>query len=358
MFPSKRPFVRAASLGRGEMQNYKIMRIRITGAGIGGLTTAFEFARAGCDVELIECREGPGLGCSYLAGGMLAPWCEAESTEKLVLDLGLESLQFWTECVPVATRQGTLVVAPARDRAELIRFARHTSGYERIDAGRIAALEPDLTGRFEEALFYPFEAHLDPRAAMAALESRLAGFANVTLRYGTAATQARADWTIDCRGLAAQDALPDLRGVKGEMLVLRTREIALRRPVRLLHPRHPAYIVPRGDGRFMIGATMIENEEAGRITARAMLELLGAAYCLHPAFAEAEIVETGAGVRPAFPDNLPKIRRAGRKVYVNGLYRHGFLLAPALARRAVQAVLENAYFPEVMDAHPGQRRSA
>jgi glycine oxidase len=334
------------------------MRVRIIGAGVAGLTVAFEFARAGCDVELIESRESPGLGCSYVAAGMLAPWCEAESTETLVFDLGLESLKFWTESVPVATRQGTLVVVPARDRTELIRFARRTSGYERIDAGQIAALEPDLAGRFEEALYFPSEAHLDPRAAMAALAARLAGFANVTLRYGAAANQAHADWTIDCRGLVAQDALPDLRGVKGEMLVLSTREVALTRPVRLLHPRHPVYIVPRGDGRFMIGATMIENEEAGRITARAMLELLGAAYCLHPAFAEAEIVETGAGVRPAFPDNLPKIRRDGRKVYINGLYRHGFLLAPALARRAVQAVLEDAYFPEVMDAHPRQRQSA
>jgi glycine oxidase len=334
------------------------MRIRIIGAGIAGLTATFEFARAGCDVELIECCEGPGLGCSHLAGGMLAPWCEVENAEKLVLDLGLESLQFWTESVPVAMRQGTLVVAPARDRPELIRFARRTSGYEHIDAGRIAALEPDLAGRFEEALFFPAEAHLDPRAAVTALAARLAGFGNVTLRYGAAARQTHAYWTIDCRGLAAQDALPDLRGVKGEMLVLRTREIALRRPVRLLHPRHPAYVVPRGGGRFMIGATMIENEEPGRITARGMLELLGTAYCLHPAFAEAEIVETGAGVRPAFPDNLPKIRREGRKLYVNGLYRHGFLLAPALARRAVQAVLEDAYFPEVMDAHPRQRQSA
>ena len=334
------------------------MRIRIIGAGIAGLTATFEFARAGCDVELVECREGPGLGCSYLAGGMLAPWCEVENAEKLVLDLGLESLQFWTESVPVATRQGTLVVAPARDRPELIRFARRTSGYEHIDAGRIAALEPDLAGRFEEALLFASEAHLDPRAAMAALAGRIAGFDNATLRYGAAAKQVGADWTIDCRGLAAQDALPDLRGVKGEMLVLRTREIALRRPVRLLHPRHPAYVVPRGGGCFMIGATVIENEEPGRITARGMLELLGAAYCLHPAFAEAEIVETGAGVRPAFPDNLPKIRCDGRKFYINGLYRHGFLLAPALARRAVLAVLEGAYFPEVMDAHPRQRQSA
>src|ERR1700730_7375975 len=246
------------------IQECKARRIRIIGAGIAGLTATFEFARAGCDVELIECREGPGLGCSHLAGGMLAPWCEAEHAERLVLDLGLESLQFWTESVPVAMRQGTLVVAPARDRPELIRFARRTSGYEHIDAGRIAAPGPDLAGRFEEALLFPSEAHLDPRAAMAALVARLAGFGNVTLRYGAAAQQTHSHWTIDCRGLAAQDALPDLRGVKGEMLVLRTREVALRRPVRLLHPRHPGSIVARGDGRFMVGATMIANQETRR----------------------------------------------------------------------------------------------
>ena len=190
--PKNRPFA-PLLLGRGHMPKCKTMRIRIIGAGIAGLTTAFEFARAGCDVELIECREGPGLGCSYLAGGMLAPWCEAECTEKLVLYLGLEALKFWTESAPVATRQGTLVVAPARDRPELVRFARRSSGYQPIDAGRIAALEPDLAGRFEEALFFPSEAHLDPRAAMAALAARLAGFDNVTLRYGDAAKQARAD---------------------------------------------------------------------------------------------------------------------------------------------------------------------
>ena len=338
----------------------KPMPIRVIGAGVAGLTVAFECARSGLPVEVLERREGPGLGCSYLAGGMLAPWCEAESAEKLILDLGVESLGFWTKTVPVATQHGSLVVAPARDRPELSRFARRASGFESIDAARLAALEPGLEGRFDSALFFPSEAHLDPRAAMAALAARLAAFDNVTLRFGVDAMQApeRAGWTIDCRGLAAQDALPDLRGVKGEMLVLSTREIALTRPVRLLHPRQPVYIVPRGGGRFMIGATMIENEEPGRITARAMLELLGAAYCLHPAYAEAEIVETGAGVRPAFPDNLPKIRRDGRKIYVNGLYRHGFLLAPALARRAAQIVLEDAYFPEVMDAHPCERQSA
>jgi glycine oxidase len=336
------------------------MRIRILGAGVAGLTVAFEFARAGKRVEVLERRDGPGLGCSHLAGGMLAPWCEAESAEKLVLDLGIESLQFWINTVAAATQHGSLVVAPARDRPELTRFASRAGGFESLDAAKIAALEPSLEGRFDGALFFPSEAHLDPRAAMAGLAARLRAFDNVSLRFGVDAAQAadRADWTIDCRGLAAQDVLSDLRGVKGEMLVLATREIVLSRPVRLLHPRQPVYVVPRGDGRFMIGATMVENEEPGRITARAMLELLSAAYCVHPAFAEAEIVETGAGVRPAFPDNLPRIRRDGRKIYVNGLYRHGFLLAPALARRVAQIVLEDAHFPEVMDEHPCERQSA
>jgi glycine oxidase len=335
------------------------MRVRVIGAGVAGLTIAFEFAGAGCEVELVESREGPGLGCSRFAGGMLAPWCEAENAERLIVNLGCESLKFWAETIPVAVKRGTLVVAGARDKPELALFARRASGFERIDAKQIAALEPDLAGQFDEALFFPEEAHLDPGAAMSALAAQLRGNPNVSLRYGEdGLRQGRVSWTIDCRGIAARDRLPDLRGVRGEMLILATKEIALKRPVRLLHPRYPVYIVPRGQGQFMIGATMIENEDDGRITARSMLELLGAAYSVHPAFAEAEVAETGAGVRPAFPDNLPRLRCDGRRFYVNGLYRHGFLLAPALARRTRQAVLEGAFFPEVMDAHPSERRSA
>jgi glycine oxidase len=142
--------------------------------------------------------------------------------------------------------------------------------------------------------------------------------------------------------MSAASELPTLRGVRGERLVIRSHEIRLRRPVRLLHPRHPLYVVPWTDGRFLVGATVVESEDAGAITVRSALELLGTAYALHPAFGEAEILETGAGVRPAFPDNLPhaEIRDGGRHILVNGAYRHGFLLAPVLAE-AVAGFLAN-----------------
>jgi len=204
-----------------------------------------------------------------------------------------------------------------------------------VDADGIAALEPDLAGHIRTALFAETEAHLDPRAVLAVLTARLGARG---VRVERAAPAASAGMIVDCRGLAAQDALPDLRGVKGEMLVLRCLDVTLTRPVRLLHPRLPLYIVPRPDHVFMLGATVVEAGERSRISARAMLELLSAAYALHPAFAEAEILEIGTDARPAFPDNLPRIRRRGATVHANGLYRHGFLLAPALARQVADLI--------------------
>jgi glycine oxidase len=162
---------------------------------------------------------------------------------------------------------------------------------------------------------------------------------------------------VDCRGLAARDALGDLRGVKGEMVVLRCPEVRLARPVRLLHPRAPLYIVPRGDGVYMLGATVIETAERGRVTARSLLELLSAAYALHPAFGEAEVLEIGVDARPAFPDNLPRIRRVGGTIHANGLFRHGFLLGPALAVQVADLIFEGKT-PEFSDEDHAERGAA
>ena len=197
-----------------------------------------------------------------------------------------------------------------------------------------------LADRFPRGLFFKDEAHLDPRVALRALADRFVALGG-RIHYGVTCTDvSKGDrLVIDCTGWNARHVLKDLRGVKGEMLLLRSKEIALERPIRLLDPRIPAYIVPRPNGMFMVGATMIESDDASRVTARSMLELLSAAYALHPAFAEAEVLEIGTQVRPAFPDNLPRILWRRDRIYINGFYRHGFLLAPAFARMAADAVL-------------------
>src|SRR5690606_24217941 len=95
-------------------------------------------------------------------------------------------------------------------------------------------------------------------------------------------------------------------------------------------------------GHFMLGATQIESDDRSRRSVRSVLELLSAAYALHPAFGEADLVEIGTDARPAFPDNLPRLTRRGDTIHVNGLFRHGFLLAPALAGMAVAAALDGS----------------
>jgi glycine oxidase len=336
------------------------MRVTVIGAGVAGLTCALELAERGANVEVLE-RHGElaAAGCSWFAGGMLAPWCELESSPALVTQLGAESIAWWRERFPATVLRGTLVVAHDRDVAELRQFARRTAEYSELDREQLENLEPELRGRFSRALYFAQEGHLDPRAALLALATRL-GELGVSLRFGVEASAAllpgRA--VIDCSGLAARAALADLRGVKGEMLLLGLPELLLKRPVRVLHPRLPVYVVPRADGVYMVGASMIESDEGTRVSARSLLELLSAAYALHPAFGEAQVLEIGTGVRAAFADNLPRIRRVGDALYVNGLYRHGFLLAPALARRAAQMLLNGQHFPEVMDEDSRQRRLA
>jgi len=333
--------------------------IIVIGAGVAGLACALELVERGIAAEVVERGRALGEGsCSWMAGGMLAPWCERATTEPEVAEWGAPSIAWWAERFPETVRQGSLVVAQPRDLPDLTRFAARTERFDWLDADRLAALEPDLGGRFRRALFFPDEAHLDPRRALSALAQRLQD-RGVAIRFGVelAPQDASADIVVDCRGLAARDALPDLRGVRGEMVVVRAPDVSLQRPVRMLHPRIPLYIVPRGDGLFMIGATMIESERRGPVSVRSAVELLNAAYALHPAFGEAEIVELGADLRPAFPDNLPDVRRSGRVLHANGLFRHGFLLAPALARRTAEAV-QSMLQPETNHADLPQRRRA
>ncbi len=129
------------------------------------------------------------------------------------------------------------MVAHGRDSGELANFSRRTEQFEWLDGDSIGALEPDLRGRFNKALYFKDEGHLDPRAALTAMAKRLDEL-RVPIRFGVTLAVAPACWgpssnarqVVDCTGLAARDALTDLRGVKGEMLMLRLRDISLSRP--------------------------------------------------------------------------------------------------------------------------------
>ncbi|MEA2829387.1 MAG: glycine oxidase [Bradyrhizobium sp.] len=337
-----------AQRGHGPVASRGESPVSVIGAGIAGAWQALLFAQAGHEVTLHERSDSAMTqSTSHWAGGMLAPWCEAEASEPVISRLGLRSLDLWREHFPHTPFNGSLVVSHPRDRADFERFAKLTTGHRRLDADAVSELEPSLEGRFREGLFYADEGHVEPRRVLPELHARIAESGGA-IQFNSEANPDDLDGiVIDCRGLAARATQGGLRGVKGEMIVIETDEVELSRPVRLIHPRWPLYVIPRGDNRFMLGATTIEAEDHG-VSVRSALELLGAAYAVHPAFAEARIVEFGSGLRPAFPDNLPHIAVHNDRIAVNGLYRHGFLLAPALAELTLGYVARGVIDNEVM----------
>src|SRR5512144_3119048 len=187
--------------------------VSIIGAGIAGAWQALLFAQAGHAVTLYERSDADmTLSTSHWAGGMLAPYCESEIAEPIISRLGQRSLDLWREVLPDTPFNGSLVVALARERNDFERFARMTSGYERLDAGGLAALEPSLEGRFRDALFFPTEGHVEPRRVLPKLHERIKA-AGGTIKFNSEPGPSDIDGlVIDCRGLAAREAQGELRG--------------------------------------------------------------------------------------------------------------------------------------------------
>ena len=337
--------------------------VGIAGAGLIGRLIAFRLCRAGRKVTLFDrdTRDG-STSCTWAGAGMLAPWAELEKAEPSIAILGQRSLDLWPRLLAELSspvffqRTGSLIVAHRQDFPDLATFKEKVlsrledSGEMRdVTAPEITELEPELAGRFSRGLFFPREGQLEPRDLLLALARDLDKGGVVwreshevrSVSPGQIVTESGVhhfDLTVDSRGLGAKPQLSRLRGVRGELIRVRAPEVNLSRPVRLIHPRYPLYIVPRPEHRYLIGATSIESEETGPITVKSCLELLSAAYSLHPGFAEAGILETAVQCRPAFPDNLPYIEQQPGLIRVNGLYRHGFLIAPALLQEVLDRI--------------------
>lgn len=158
------------------------------------------------------------------------------------------------------------------------------------------------------------------------------------------------DLIFDCRGLGANDRFPQLRGVRGEVIHLEIDGVNLNRPVRVMHPRYPIYLVPRPGNKLLIGASSIEANDSSPISVRSALDLLSAAYSVASHFGEARILTTRTNCRPATPDNLPMIHRDDRIITLNGLFRHGWLMAPAMAEAALDLVTgrENPFLTSLL----------
>lgn len=330
-------------------------RITILGAGLMGRLLAVALARQGHRVEVFDAAGPEADGAAArVAAAMLAPLAESAVSEPGVVRMGQYALARWPQllaqlALPVYFQHdGTLIVWHRQDAAEAARLRdklRHMQtllpelpAMQALDAGALARLEPAAAGRFHQALYLPGEGQLDNRQALAALHATMQ-----ELEVRTHWHQPRAphdfspggdgqpDWLLDCRGLGARADWPGLRGVRGEVVRLHAPEVTLRRPTRLVHPRYPIYIAPKQDHLFVVGATEIESDDLSPASVRSTLELLSAAYTVDSGFAEARIVEIATQCRPTLPDDNPGIRLlADRVLQINGLYRHGFMIAPAL----------------------------
>ncbi|MDP9898768.1 FAD-dependent oxidoreductase [Variovorax ginsengisoli] len=339
--------------------------VTVLGAGLMGRLMAVQLAQAGCSVDLHEAGSAEAEGAAArVAAAMLAPLAESAVAPTSVVRMGHHALSRWPELLATLAapvffqRQGTLVLWHRQDAAEAARLARVLArtaeavpalpAMQRLDGSAIAALEPALGQRFAQGLWLPEEGQLDNRGLLAALLHTLEQHPEVRIHWHSARTPddfepGASACVIDCRGLGARADWPGLRGVRGEVVRVHAPEVALTRPTRLVHPRYPIYIAPKPDGIFVIGATEIESDDMSPASVRSTLELLSAAYAVHSGFAEARIVEIATQCRPTLASNLPAIRQPRPRVLqINGLYRHGFMIAPALLDVAMELLQTGA----------------
>jgi glycine oxidase len=355
------------------------------GGGVIGLACAWRAAERGGRVCVLE-RERPAAGATGVAAGMLAPVGEASWGEEAILGLNFESLRRWpgfaaqleeeTELETGFAQRGALHVSLDRDEAEELhrRYELHRSlglDSEWLPARECRRLEPGLATAVRGGAHVPGEASVDPRKVVAAL---LAAVERRGVEVHTGAEVVAAEreagcWrigTADGRSFDAPnvvlaagcwsgqakwlpDGAPPVRPVKGEILTLHgsAEEPACEGIV----AGERVYMVPRADGRLIVGATVEERGFDTTVTAGGVHELLREAYRVIPEIAELELVEASAGLRPGSPDNAPLIGHgdADGLLIATGHFRNGVLQAPATAD-CIAALLAGETPPLDLDA--------
>jgi glycine oxidase len=336
-------------------------RIGIAGAGLLGRLLAFELGCRGHEVHVHDPAADAGQrgAAGWTAAGMLSPVAELDTGDERVFGWGLQSLQRWPQILaalpdPVELRaDGSLLVAHREDLGAarrlldlIVRKAPAEHQPRVLAADALRGLEPALRPGLQ-AWLLAGEGRIHTVQAMSALAAAAPG---TTWHWSSPieAVQPRRlvraggrhedfDWVFDVRGVGARPQLP-VRGVRGEIFWLQAPDIGLQRPVRLLHARHRVYLVPRAPDLVVVGASEIESEDRSPVSLRTTVELLAAAHSVVPGLAEARIVHAETNLRPALPDNQPLIETVPGCTRINGLFRHGWLIAPGIVDSALEAL--------------------
>jgi len=335
-----------------------------------GQVLAWYLSESQHTVSLFDQDERSGAGVSpqsaaFAAAGMLAPYSEMDTADDLVFSLGLKSLNLWRDLADQLTTNtgididyqetGTLVLAHPQDHCDLTQFlsllksrlpSKAHKALQSLDKNQLEHKAAEISKRFDRATFIRHEACVSPRAALKAITNNLelnnVRFfnkvkienlqANSLERFGSF------DHVFDCRGIGAKADIARLRGVRGETILVEAPDVALNTTIRLMHPRYKLYIAPRKNKHFLLGASQIESNSHKPVSVRTALELLSAAYSIDHGFGEASIIEMNAGCRPALPDNSPVLYYDDGIFRINGLFRHGVLLSPAIAEVALSCM--------------------
>jgi glycine oxidase len=341
------------------------LQVGVAGAGLLGRLLAWRLARRGCQVSVFDPAAGPeprfdGQGAAgFTAAGLLSPLAERDVASDCVANLGWRSIALWRGIVqalpgaPYFSERGSLLLVHRGDlgtaQRTLARLPAPGSGPRAplaLTSDKLAAVEPALRG-VSHAWLLPGEAQIDTVQAMCALHDdapsaywhwgqRVASLAPGELRMGDGSVR-RFDMVFDLRGLGARPELP-LRGVRGETVWLHAPGHGLTRPLRLLHPRHRIYIAPRPGDTLLVGASEVESEDRSEVSLKSAVELMTAAQSVMPALQEARILRLDRNLRPALPDHEPVIETQPGLARINGLFRHGWLIAPALVDDTLRAM--------------------
>ncbi|GAA6135243.1 glycine oxidase ThiO [Oceaniserpentilla sp. 4NH20-0058] len=326
-------------------------KVAIVGAGISGSLTAWHLQQLGCEIHIYEPDEHK-KSCSFTAAGMLAPMAELESANDHIYQLGMHSIALWPQIIAALggnifhRDNGTLVVCHRQDEGvfnQLLSTLKNKLGgnfSQQCEVVHSQSLERELKP-LGTSLLLQNEAQVDAHQALNALHQSLKSNSHWHARKADKLSAYKVndetfDWVFDCRGLAAKHDINGLHGVRGEVITVHAPQVNIERMVRVMHPRYRIYIVPRENQKYMIGATEIQSDDTGPMSVRSTLELLSAAFSVHSGFAEARILGLDTNVRPATLDHQPVIDHQAGLTRINGLYRHGYLLAPAVVAKALQ----------------------